>query len=760
MKSFLKRISVLLFMLVLITGVQAAEWQSLKGPPGSCVGVRGIVVNPINNEIVYAGTWGAGMFKTFDGGIEWIAKNNGLSGHPRPEYIDELVIDPNNPDILYLGNHTFECVWKSTDGGETWLARGQGLVRTSDVHLAIHPINSNIIVAAFDAIPSSSAKAYISFDGADTWNVILEGHGTRSVAIASDTEHITIYLGGSWGQGLKKTIDAGTTWVSRPIPNFSSIPDIVIDPSNENVLYATSDNSGQVAKSFDGGDSLFLASDGLPGNNAYDLAINPDNPQEVYVVDLQEGVYKTTDGGENWFAANSGLPLPGVGFVTIDTKNTRILYAADWGVDGIYKTTDGGQSWAEINKGLANTDVVAIAVGRSPEEVIYAGANFVGCFRTTDKGENWQLIHQEGFRVLTIHPETSTTVFGGGSYTEGSLYKSEDMGDHWEILYTPPVWKKIEDFVINPLNPEIIYAGYGSYELDSGLVKSTDGGKTWQEKAQGMNCGMGHAVVICIHPTGTDTLFAAAAKSFLYRSNDAGEKWEEVEHNNFLENVYIKDMVFNPSNPQILYLVGIDESQNPSGDGIIFRSGDGGKTWQNVTNNIPSFLLHFSSVTVSNQQEIFVGTYGKGVYKSTNGGQYWTEFNEGFLNDRIRTLTISEEQETELYAGLAGAGVFYRSLPTGTPEKVINKPTTNLLRIYPNPFHTTATIYYSCSSLTKVSLKVYDSSGRLIKVLVDDLKNPGNYTVDLFSKKMANGIYFAEMIIGNDRVTKKMIILK
>jgi hypothetical protein len=179
MKNFLKRIPVLFFMLISVTEVRATEWQSLKGPPGSFVGVRGMVVDPTNSNIVYAGTWGAGMFKSFNGGMNWVNKNNGLGGDPRPEFIDELIIDPNNSDILYLGNHTFECVWKSTDGGETWLARGQGLVRLSDVHLAIHPINSNIIVAAFNALPAADAKAYISFDGAETWQIILEGHSTR-----------------------------------------------------------------------------------------------------------------------------------------------------------------------------------------------------------------------------------------------------------------------------------------------------------------------------------------------------------------------------------------------------------------------------------------------------------------------------------------------------------------------------------------------------------------------------------------------------
>jgi photosystem II stability/assembly factor-like uncharacterized protein len=452
------------------------------------------------------------------------------------------------------------------------------------------------------------------------------------------------------------------------------------------------------------------------------LAIDSDNPQVLYVTVIVDGIYKTINGGQNWFPVNAELP-PAIG---------------------------------------ANTDVHAIAVEKNPTEIIYASADFIGCFRTTDGGQNWQLINEEAFRIIRTVSGMSNIVFGAGSngIGEGDLYKSDDMGDHWTLLYSPPGLKRVRDFVVDPLNPYVMYAAYNSRAPDSGLVKSTDGGDTWQESAQGINCDVVHTVLIRIHPTNSDIIFAAAARKFLYRSDDAGENWEEAADENLFEWFWMKDMAFDPINPMILYVVGINQIHPPSGEGIILKSTDGGETWQNITNNIVLNDLPFTSVVVNSQQEIFVGTYGKGVYKSTDGGQYWEEFNEGFLNDVIRTLTIFEGEETELYAGLAGAGVYHISLSTGIREKAINKSDVGLLRVYPNPFQTRATIYYSCPSLTKVSLKVYDSSGRLVKVLVDDLKNPGNYTVDLSSKEMANGIYFAEMIIGNDRVTKKMVILK
>jgi photosystem II stability/assembly factor-like uncharacterized protein len=244
-----------------------------------------LVIDPTNPQVVYAGTMENGVYKSTDGGINWVLASKGI---PDNNTVNTLVIDPTNPQVVYAG--TMENgVYKSTDGGINWVLASKGLpARTQILTLSMDSTNSNVIYTGTDS-------------------------------------------------GILKTIDNGKNWtsISTAVPYVSAL---VIDPKNPQAIYAGTWYNG-LLKSTDGGRNWISVLTEIPCIPA--LAIDPIDSQVIYAGTMENSVYRSTDGGINWVLASAGLPDNStVHVLVIDSTNPQVVYA---GTFGIYTTKGNGQ---------------------------------------------------------------------------------------------------------------------------------------------------------------------------------------------------------------------------------------------------------------------------------------------------------------------------------------------------------------------------------------------------------------------------------
>ncbi len=394
----------------------------------------------------------------------------------------------------------------------------------------------------------------------------------RIVDIAVDpanrsTWYIAVASGGVW-----KTTNAGTTWT----PIFDgygsySIGCLAIDPSNSNVVWVgTGENNSQrsvgygdgVYKSLDGGKSFQKVGLGQ-SEHIGQILIDPRKSDTVYVAAQgplwapggDRGLYKTTDGGRSWNRVLFISENTGISEVHCDPRNPDTLYAVayqrrrhqwtliDGGPEsGIYKSTDGGLSWRAINRGLPGGDRGRIGLAISPlqPDVIYAIVEATGSeggvFRSTDRGESW---------------------------TKQSSYVSSSPQYYQEIIADPHVFDRI-------------------YSLDTYLMVSEDGGKSFQQLGESDKHVDNHALIIA--PDDPNHLLVGCDGG-LYETYDRGRTYR------FFPNLPITQF----------YKIAVDES-------LPFYNVYGG-TQDNATQGGPSRTTNTHGIRNS---DWFVTVFGDG----------------------------------------------------------------------------------------------------------------------------------------------------
>ena len=313
---------------------------------------------------------------------------------------------------------------------------------------------------------------------------------------------------------------------------------------------------------------------------------------------------------------------------------------------GVWKTLDAGKTWKSVSDGFFGGSIGAVSVSESDTCVVYAGGGEktvrgnvsfgYGVWKSGDAGKTWDRAGLDKSRFVSrirIHPNDPNTLYAavlGDIFkpdTNRGVFKTTDGGKNWEkVLFASDVAGAV-DLVIDPKNPEVLYATTWDlkrtpYSLESGgpnskMYKTSDGGKTWVDltSKEGFPKGLLGIMGIAVSPLNSNRLYAIIEneEGGVYTSLDAGETWTRSNDNRNLRQRawYYSRIYADPQNEETVYVLNVD----------YHKSTDGGKTFKNY--EAPHGDHHDLWIDPKNNQRMIIADDG-GAQVSEDGGTTWS----------------------------------------------------------------------------------------------------------------------------------------
>ena len=634
--------------------------------------VGAVAIQQSNPDVIWVGTGegnprnslngGYGIFKSLDGGKSW--KSMGLE---KTRHIHRVLIDPTNPDIVYVaaigspwGVHPERGVYKTINGGKSWKKILYVNDKTGAADLVMDPSNPNKLVAAmwehkrdpwFFKSGGSGSGLYVSFDGGENWSEKTDEDGLPKgdlgrigLAIAANKTNIIYALVESKKNALYKSEDGGFKW--KKINDKDDIgnrpfyySDIAVDPQNENRVFSV---FTYVNVSQDGGKNFSQLMPAYGVTNG----VHPDHhawwihPQDgSFMIDGNDGGLNIThDGGKTWrFIGN--IPVAQFYHISVDNEFPYNVYggmqdngswrgpAYVWKVQGIRNSY-----WQEIAFGdgfdvVPDLDDSRYGYAMSQQGYVSrydwkTGNNYIvrptHPIADTRLRFNWNA-------AIGQDPFDNSTVYFGSQF----VHVSKDKGQTWKVI-SP-------DLTTN--DPE-----KQKQSESGGLTLDATGAEN-------------HCTLLVIEPSSVekDMLWVASDDGRVHFTQDAGSTWNEVTKN-------IKGL------PKGSWITQIKASNKNKGEALLvandyrrfnytpyaYRTKNYGKTWERIVDggDVENYTLSIVEDPI-NSNLMFLGT-DDGLYISLNAGKQWDKFDaEIFPTVSVKDLVI-HPREHDLVIGTFG----------------------------------------------------------------------------------------------------------
>lgn len=631
-------------------------------------GGRSAAVTGVPNQpnLYYFGATGGGIWKTKDGGRSWENISDGFFGGS----IGAITVSKSDPNVIYVGGGEKTVrgnvssgygIWKSVDAGKTWTSSGLKTSRHIP-RIAVDPTNHNILYAGVLGNiykPTQERGVYKSTDGGATW---------------------------------KKTLFAN---------NQAGVVDLLIDPTNPRILYASTWNVQRTPYSLSsGGEGSALWKSTDRGETWTEISINegfaegtlgiigvsvsPINNQRVWAMvenKDQGGLYRSDNGGETWTKVNSDRNLRQRAWyytrVYADTKDVDVVYVLNV---RYHKSTDGGKTFSSHNAPHGDHHDLWIAP-EDPNRMIIGDDG--GAQVTYDGGETWSTYHNQPtsqfyrvttdnhfpYRIYAAQQDNSTVRI---SHRTDGRYITED---DWEST----AGGESAHIAVDPEDNDIVYGG--SYDgfltrlnHKTGTVRAIN---VWPDNpmghgAEGMKYRFQWNFPILFSKHNPNRLYTFS--QHVHVTENEGQSWDIISPDltrNDPEKLKSSGGPITQDNTSVEYYCTIfaaQESQITEGllwvgsdDGLIHVTKDGGKSWENVTpKGMPEWMM-INSIEPSafDAGTCYVagtkyktGDFTPYLYKTTDYGKTWKKITDGINSEHFtRVLREDPKQKGLLYAG-------------------------------------------------------------------------------------------------------------
>lgn len=597
---------------------------------------------------------GTGLYKTTDGGENWK-----LMGLEKSERISKVIIDPKNPNTVYVAvaghlwdSHEERGVYKTTDGGATWQRVLYVDANTGCSDLAIDPQETNIIYAAmwqFRRQPYTFSSGgpgsglHKSTDGGKTWKKLTRGLpegelGRIAIALAPSRPNVIYANVESKKTALYRSDDMGETWTQTNRSfNIAARPfyfsHLVVDPKDHKLVYKP---GFTLTVSKDGGQT-FTGIGGSTHSDEHAFWINPNNTSHL-IMGTDGGIYISYDQGGTWVFLKN-LPVSQFYHVAYDMERPYNVYGGlqDNGSWMGPSSSPGGiqnKSWKNVGFG----DGFYTFPDPKDKNIVYCEFQGGRMLRHhLDTGELKYIVplEREGdpkYRFnwntpILISKRNPNTIYIGSQF----LFRSNNKGESWEkisgdLTTNNPEKQKQEEsggitvdnstaenhctiFTISesPLDEKVIWAGTD----DGNLQITVDGGKNWTNVVSNIPGLPANTWCSGVEASNHDRATAYAVfdghqtgdmKVYVYKTSDFGKTWKSLASDAIQGYAHVirEDLV----KPDLLYL-GTEFG--------LFISIDGGKQWGQFKGNLPNVAVRDIAIH-TREHDLILATHGRGIY--------------------------------------------------------------------------------------------------------------------------------------------------
>ena len=692
--------------------INGLKWR-LIGPfrGGRAAAVAGV---PGDSTTFYFGSVDGGIWKTTDAGVVWTPI---FDGQPVAS-IGALAVAPSDPKTIYAGTGESDIredlssgdgVYKSTDAGATW--HHIGLEDTRQIsRIVIDPQNPNVVyVGALGHVfgPNEQRGVYKSVDGGGHWTRVLDlgpEIGISDLAMCSSEPQLL--FAGAWhvrrppwstyapidgpGSGLYRSEDGGKTWARL---NGNGLPEgdwgrVGVDVAANGkrvfaliVLQSEIQSQSQSRKSGlyrseDGGHSWVLVNSAPPlTSRAWyfsRITIDPHNPDVIYMPNI--ALYRSEDGGKMVSVVRGAPGGDDYHELWVDPKNsTSMVLGTD---QGTTISLNRGQTWSSwYNQPTAQ--LYHVTTDNQFPYVVYGAQQDSGSaavLSRTDHGRitprDWFLPGGSESGYLVVDANDPNIIYLSGTY--GSVNRVNKRTGFSQDITPWPAFafdvdinqRKYRDpwtpaLVRSPLDPATLYLGtqYVMATVDGGLhweTISPDLTGSINEKLPGLSsrvaptledakrAGYGVVFTIAPSPLNRDLIWAGSDTGLIHVTRDGGKNWKDVTPPGLAIWSQVSMIEASHFNPAVAY-AAVHRSRVDDQKPYIYRTRDYGVTWQPITNGIvsPSFLR---AVREDPQTTglLFAGTEF-GVYVSFDDGDHWQSLQLNLPVTGVRDLTIHDD---------------------------------------------------------------------------------------------------------------------
>ncbi|MDA9812102.1 glycosyl hydrolase, partial [Flavobacteriaceae bacterium] len=383
-----------------------------------------------------------------------------------------------------------------------------------------------------------------------------------------------------------------------------------------------------------------------------DIVTHPENSNVWYVAVGSGGVWKTENAGTTWSPIFDDQSTYSTGCITLDPSNPSTVWVGSgenvggrhvaYG-DGIYKSTDDGKTWK--NMGLKNSEHIS--------EII---------------------VHPDNSDVVWVAVQGPLWSKGG----ERGLYKTTDGGANWKQVLGNNEWTGVTDIMVDPRNPQIIYAATWDRHRTvaalmgggpgSGIHRSDDGGNTWRKLTNGLPSSNMGKIGITISPQHPDVVYAAIeldrTKGGVYRSANRGESWTKMSNtvSGGTGPHYYQELYASPHEFDRLYLMNVR----------VLTSGDGGKTFSQLPERNKHSDNHAIVFKKEDPNYIMLGT-DAGIYESFDSAKTWRYIKNLPLTQFYKVAVNNAEPFYHMFGGTQDNGSAGGPSATDEREGIANK---------------------------------------------------------------------------------------
>jgi photosystem II stability/assembly factor-like uncharacterized protein len=651
--------------------------------------------------------------------------------------VTSIVIDPTSPNTIYCGTAQ-GGVWKTSDGGQNWIATSDNEVSLAIGALAMDPSNHLVLYAGTGEGNFSGDSYYGSgllktTNGGSSWTALATATftGTRFSRIAV-TPGTPARIFAATGDGIYRSLDSGVNWtkMTNGLPAIAGLvrgaTDVAIDPVTPTTVYAAFWGGG-IYKTTNAGvanPSWVQLAGGLPnaaspppaGFTRVGLGLSPTSPQTLYALfasnDTTNGsptqyalnkFYRTTDGGTTWNQITLPGGAPGIGkqgfynlHVAVDPTTPDIVYLS--GIS-VWKATRNAMTniWSIVEVGSKiHPDNHAFAIQTTNHLVLYAGSDG-GIYKSTDGATNWDDTINEGlcitqFEFIDQHPTSDAVVFGGTQdngteqFRNSSVFNHSDDGDggYCAVDKTQPR-NVLSTYYGNSAKRSTVGGKFGSWMTVAGGIQGA--GLFYPpmalDETNSNNVAFGTTLINLDAAQGTggwptqvalpgitDRVSAVyyATSSLIYVGTNTGQIYCLKKSGAWTATAihaaplpvgpFVTDLASVPGSPNTLIVAMSGFGVRHVWRGVVPAMG--AAAWTDISGALPDIPVNAVVIDPAAANTYYIAT-DVAVYRTTNGGATWTQFSQGLPNCAVFDMRLHNPTRL-LRAGTHGRGLWERKL--------------------------------------------------------------------------------------------------